>query len=79
MLKMQVRLKHFVSVGTIMICSCCLLINKMKGKKMGKLIDNHMSDPTQKNLDKILKYSEKHPFAWMMISKEEAEFMKGRL
>ena len=46
---------------------------------MGKLIDNHMTDPTQKNLDKILKYSEKHPFAWMMISKEQAAYLAQQL
>ena len=51
----------------------------MEGKNMGKLIDKHMSDPTQKNLDKILKYADKHPFAWMMISKTEAAYLAETL
>ena len=46
---------------------------------MGKLIQKHMTDPTQKNLDKILKYADKHPFAWMMISKEQAEYLAQQL
>jgi len=46
---------------------------------MGKLIDKHMLDPTEKNLQRILKYSDKHPFAWMMISKEQAEYLAQQL
>ena len=46
---------------------------------MSKLIQKYMSDPTEKNLQKIVAYNKKHPFAWMMISKEEAEFMVGKL
>jgi succinate dehydrogenase flavin-adding protein (antitoxin of CptAB toxin-antitoxin module) len=49
------------------------------GKNMGKLIDKHMSDPTEKNLQRILKYSDKHPFAWMMISKEQAAYLAQQL
>ena len=57
-----------------------LSLNKQNGrKKMAKLIQKFMADPTEKNLQKIVAYNKKHPFAWMMISKEEAEFMKGRL
>ena len=46
---------------------------------MGKLIDKHMMDPTEKNLQRILKYSDKHPFAWMMISKEQAAYLAQQL
>jgi len=51
----------------------------MEGKKMGKLIEKHMTDPTEKNLQRILKYADKHPFAWMMISKEQATYLAQQL
>ena len=46
---------------------------------MGKLIEKHMTDPTEKNLQRILKYADKHPFAWMMISKEQATYLAQQL
>lgn len=46
---------------------------------MSKLIQKYMADPTEKNLQAIINHDKKHPFSWMTISKEEAEFMKGKL
>lgn len=51
----------------------------MEERKMSKLIQKYMADPTEKNLQRIIAYDKKHPFAWMMISKEEAQFMEGKL
>lgn len=39
---------------------------------MSKLIQQYKENPTEKNLLKISAYAKKHPFAWMMITKEEA-------
>ena len=47
--------------------------NKQQGKQtMSKLIQKYKENPTEANLKKIGNYAKKHPFAWMMITKEEA-------
>jgi len=46
---------------------------------MSKLIQKYQANPTHKMLIKIAEYSKKHPFAWLMITQEEAAFIKHEL
>jgi len=46
---------------------------------MSKLIQKYKDNPSHKMLIKIAEYSKKHPFAWIMITQEEAEFIKTEL
>lgn len=46
---------------------------------MSKLIQKYKDNPSHKMLIKIAEYSKKHPFAWIMITQEEATFIKTEL
>jgi len=50
-----------------------------RGNTMSKLIQKYQANPTHKMLIKIAEYSKKHPFAWVMITQEEAAFIKHEL
>lgn len=46
---------------------------------MSKLIQAYIADPSDKNLIKIRKHITKHPFAAMMITKEEALAIQDKI
>jgi len=46
---------------------------------MSKLIQKYKDNPSIELLLKIAEYSKKHPFAWIMLEEEEAEFIKAEL
>jgi hypothetical protein len=44
---------------------------------MSKLIQKYMVNPTQANLDKMRAHFKKHPFSFMMITKDEMDFLSS--
>ena len=46
---------------------------------MSKLIQTYIADPSDKNLTKIRKHITKHPFAAMMITKEETLAIQDKI
>ena len=46
---------------------------------MSKLVNAYLANPTVKNLAKMRKYSAKHPFGLMMLTKEQTLAIAGKV
>lgn len=46
---------------------------------MSKLVQAYIKNPTEKNLIRLRKYADKHPFGFMMLSKEETQAIAGKV
>ena len=51
----------------------------MIGKQMSKLVQAYIANPTDKNLVRLRKYADKHPFGLMMLTKEETIAIAGKV
>tara|TARA_R110001632_G_scaffold213464_1_gene339811 strand:- start:673 stop:915 length:243 start_codon:yes stop_codon:yes gene_type:complete len=46
---------------------------------MSKLVQAYITNPTDKNLVRLRKYASKHPFGFMMLTKEETQAIAGKV
>ena len=54
--------------------------NETKGNTiMTKLVQAYIANPTDKNLVRLRKYASKHPFGFMMLTKEETKAIAGKV
>ena len=51
----------------------------MIGKQMSKLVQAYIANPTDKNLERLRKYADKHPFGLMMLSDDETTAIAGKV
>ena len=72
--------RNYYSCNTLISALGIVVGNETKGNNiMSKLVKAYIANPTDKNLVRLRKYASKHPFGFMMLTKEETQAIAGKV